>query len=64
MPLSQAMVDAETGHQLAIWAAKKNLLFSKRIPPNDGNILVSILNVKKGQCIFVLGLVCKTFLII
>ena len=47
MPLSQAMVDAETGHQLAIWAAKKNLLFSKRIAPNDCNILVSILQRKK-----------------
>ena len=41
MPLSQRLIDAENAHKLAIWAGRHNLLFSKRIKVEDGQILVS-----------------------
>ena len=42
MPMSQLFIDAEDGHKLAILAAKKNLLFSPKIPSNENELLVSI----------------------
>ena len=45
MPLSQVLVDPENGHHLALWAAKKNLLFAPKVSLKDHELLVS--NTKK-----------------
>jgi hypothetical protein len=41
MPISQRLTEAEDAHKLAIWAAKRRLLFAPKIPTSDEDILVS-----------------------
>ena len=50
MPMSQFLIDAEDGHKLAILAAKKNLLFSPKIPSQENEFLVSIFFIKPWCC--------------
>ena len=50
MPMSQLLIDAEDGHKLAILAAKKNLLFSPKIPSQENEFLVSIFFIKPWCC--------------
>ena len=59
MPLSQVLVDPENGHHLALWAAKKNLLFAPKVSLKDHELLVSnspsscILNIFNIGCFYV-----------
>lgn len=41
MPVSQRLLDAESAHKLAIWAASRKLLFAPKISQHDEDILAS-----------------------